>query len=99
MKPRAFSLTRDRMSFRESCYIKHTGQLYCQHKSSNNVSGREREKEMGMRCCMRNLEAFGNLRQVQHGALPFGLAKSIFYTMGKSLFKLRVFFTVKFLGN
>ena len=25
MKPRAFSLTRDRMSFRKICYIKHTG--------------------------------------------------------------------------
>ena len=36
-------------------------QLYCGHKSSHNVNRREREKEMRMRYCMRNLEALGNL--------------------------------------
>ena len=73
MKPRAFSLTRDRMSFRKSCYIKHTGTtVLLAKKSSHNVSRKEREKEMGMRCCMRNLKAFGNLGATWSSAFRIG---------------------------
>ena len=72
MKPRAFSLTRDRMSFRKVAILSIQEQLHCWHKSSHNVSRREREKEMGMRCCMRNLEAFGNLGATWSSAFRIG---------------------------
>lgn len=55
-------------------------QLYYEHKSSHNVSRREREKEMSMRYCMRNLVVVGNLGAV---APLLRLAKSIYYPYAK----------------
>ena len=47
-------------------------QLYCGHKSSRNVSRREREKEMRMRYCMRNVEVLGNLGATRSFAFKIG---------------------------
>ena len=47
-------------------------QLYYEHKSSHNVSRREREKEMSMHYCMRNLVVVGNLGAKCSSAFKIG---------------------------